>query len=116
VVFLIWAFYDCRYSKVIAIFISWWGEVAFLFRWEVPYKRREPSPLARLHLPFSLTTSRMQEDGSEIPPWTAEYLDRKDLFSMWRSITHALISTRHVAELHQELVIHLYQDMVGTDA
>jgi hypothetical protein len=45
----------------------------------------------------------MQEDGSEIPPWTTEYLDRKDLFSMWRSITHALISTGHVAELHQEL-------------
>jgi hypothetical protein len=45
----------------------------------------------------------MQEDGSETPPWTAEYLDRKDLFSMWRSITHALISARHVAELRQEL-------------
>jgi hypothetical protein len=45
----------------------------------------------------------MQEDGFDIPPWTAENLDRKDLLSMWKSITHALISTGHVAELHQEL-------------
>jgi hypothetical protein len=45
----------------------------------------------------------MQEAGSEILPWTAENLDRKDLFFMWKSITRALISTRHVAELHQEL-------------
>jgi hypothetical protein len=45
----------------------------------------------------------MQEDGSNISPWTAENLDRKDLLSMWKSITHALISTGHVAELHQEL-------------
>jgi hypothetical protein len=45
----------------------------------------------------------MQEDGSEIPPWIPEVLDRKDLFSMWKSITHALISTGHIAELHEEL-------------
>jgi hypothetical protein len=45
----------------------------------------------------------MQEDGFDTPPWTAENLDRKDLLSMWKSITHALISTGHVAELHQEL-------------
>jgi hypothetical protein len=44
----------------------------------------------------------MQEDGFDIPPWTAENLDRKDLLSMWKSITHALISTGHVAELHQK--------------
>ncbi|KAF4630623.1 hypothetical protein G7Y89_g7516 [Cudoniella acicularis] len=42
-------------------------------------------------------------NGSEIPPWTAENLDRKDLFLMWKSITHALISAGHVSELHQEL-------------
>ena len=45
----------------------------------------------------------MQADGFETPPWTAEILDRKDLFSMWKSITYALISTGHVAELYQEL-------------
>jgi hypothetical protein len=43
----------------------------------------------------------MQEDGFDT--WTAENLDRKDLLAMWKSITHALISTGHVAELHQEL-------------
>jgi hypothetical protein len=43
----------------------------------------------------------MQEDGFDTPPWTAENLDRKNLLSMWKSITHAL--TGHVAELHQEL-------------
>jgi hypothetical protein len=58
---------------------------------------------ARLRVSFSSTTSRMQADGSDILPWTVENLDRKDLFSMWRNITHALISTGHVAELHQEL-------------
>jgi hypothetical protein len=45
----------------------------------------------------------MQEDGFDTPPWTAENLDRKDLLSMWKSITHTLISTGHVAELYQEL-------------
>lgn len=45
----------------------------------------------------------MQEDGSETLLWSAENLDRKDFFSMWKSITYALISTRHAAELHQEL-------------
>jgi hypothetical protein len=45
----------------------------------------------------------MQEDSFDTPPWTAEKLDRKDLLSMWKSITHALISTGPVAELHQEL-------------
>jgi len=43
------------------------------------------------------------QDGSTIPPWTTENLDRKDLLLMWKSITHALISTGHVAELYQEL-------------
>ena len=43
----------------------------------------------------------MQEDGFDT--WTAENLDRKDLLVMWKSITHALISTGHVVELHQEL-------------
>jgi len=42
----------------------------------------------------------MEEDGSELPPWS---VDRTDFFSMWRSITHTLISTGHVAELYQEL-------------
>jgi hypothetical protein len=48
---------------------------------------------------ISVITSRMQEDGFDIPPWTAKNLNREDLLSMWKSITHALISTRHVAEL-----------------
>jgi hypothetical protein len=45
----------------------------------------------------------MQGDGSDISYWGAENLDRKDLLWMWKSLTHTLISTGHVAELHQEL-------------
>ena len=33
----------------------------------------------------------MQGDSSGILSWTAENLDRKDLFLMWKSITHALM-------------------------
>jgi hypothetical protein len=89
--------------EMTAIFGSWWGGVAFfLFRWEVPTRDASPpSTVAKLHLPFSSIPSRMQEDGFDT--WTAENLDRKDLLAMWKSITHALISTGHVAELHQEL-------------
>ena len=45
----------------------------------------------------------MQEDSSKNPPWSAENLDCKDLFSLWKRITYALISTGHVADLRQEL-------------
>lgn len=45
----------------------------------------------------------MQDDSSEILPWAAKDLDRKDFFLIWKSITRTLISTGHVVELHQEL-------------
>jgi hypothetical protein len=46
----------------------------------------------------------MREIPVEIPTWTAgENLDGGDLFSIWKSITHTLISSGHVAELYQEL-------------
>ena len=78
-----------------------------LFRWEVPNERSEPSvhcsskrkvsPFPSLQQP-----SRIQEDSSEILP--AVNLDRKDvLFYIGKSITRALISTGHVAELQQAL-------------
>ena len=76
----------------------------FYFAGRSPTRDASPRPLSRGFTFLSLQqTSRMQEDGFGIPPWTAENLDRKDLLSMWKSITHALISTGHVAELHQEL-------------
>jgi hypothetical protein len=45
----------------------------------------------------------MQEDSFDTPPWTAKNLDRKYLLSMWKSITHTLISSGHVPKLHLEL-------------
>jgi hypothetical protein len=45
----------------------------------------------------------MQEDGFNTPPWTTENLDRKDLLSIWKSITYALISTGYITKLYQEL-------------
>jgi hypothetical protein len=46
----------------------------------------------------------MQEDPSEDPAWTtAEDLSGKDLFLILKRITHTLVSSRRVAELHQEL-------------
>jgi hypothetical protein len=59
-------------------------------------------PFERLHFPFSSTTSSMQ-DGPEILPWTAENISHKDLLLLWKEITYTLISSGHVAELHQEL-------------
>ena len=46
----------------------------------------------------------MQEDPSENPAWTTpEDLSGKDLFLIWKRITHSLVSSGRVAELHQEL-------------
>jgi hypothetical protein len=45
----------------------------------------------------------MQEDDFDTTPWTTGNLERKDLLSIWKSITHTLISTGHATELHREL-------------
>jgi hypothetical protein len=96
------------HSKIIfdvrAIFVSWRGGPLFISLGGPLQETRAHQPLSRSLTFLSLQQlPAMQGDSSSILSWTAEKLDRKDLFLMWKSITHALTSTGYVAELHQEL-------------
>lgn len=45
----------------------------------------------------------MREHRSRMPSWAVENQDHNDLFLAWKSITQALISTGHLADLRREL-------------